>query len=109
MGDTHYVHSCINDMVEFYRKERVPLSNIQVKLFGGASSIGSITRPVSMFKNHNVESALRTLEDYGFSVQALDTGGALTRELFFDFTTGDAFVRKFGNQDQSMTTAKGQD
>lgn len=95
-GDTRYVQPCVLVMEEFIRKEGIAKSQMNVKLFGGASSLRVGHAELSVFKNHNVESAMRALEDAGFEIQSSDTGGEQSRELYFDFKTGNVFVRRFG-------------
>lgn len=94
-GDTRYMGECVRTMVKYFLNEGIPSAGIQVKIFGGAAVLKSRKGEISMFKNHNVESAIRALEDHGYTVESADTGGHYSRELYYDFSNGEAYVRKF--------------
>lgn len=106
-GDTRYVRGCVLAMDRFIRSVGIAPATVEVKLFGGASAIHNGGKELSMFTNHNVESAIRCLEDLGYKLHSVETGGSLSRELYFDFATGHVYVRKFGTPNTQEPVRKG--
>lgn len=95
-NDTRYIKPCIAAMENFLQSEGIPKSQVIVKLFGGTNSLRVGQAELSIFNNRIVESAIHALESSGFELHSSDTGGDQSRELYFDFSTGSVFVRKFG-------------
>lgn len=69
------------------------MRDYQVKIFGGASMFKAPNRgdPVS---DRNITAAWQLVDDYHVKVSAHDLGGTVYRQLIFDISSGDVFMKK---------------
>ena len=88
-----YVDSSIRLMLERMDARSVPWSEVEVKLFGGASMQGMQSGRASV-GFQNVEASLLVLRAAGLVPRTSDTGGSAGRKLRFYSGTGEVFVRR---------------
>lgn len=88
-----YVDSSIHSMLRAMEKHASRRSEIEVKLFGGASMrlVAAGRRSVG---SQNIEAALAVLRQEGFSLRTSDTGGTEGRKVRFYSATGEVFVKR---------------
>jgi chemotaxis protein CheD len=87
-----YVSHAVPAMVSAYRGAGVPLSRIEVKLFGGGNVIKQ-TGFNSQIGSRNVEAARGLLLGIRFRIAAENTGGERGRKLFFNTMTGEVLLK----------------
>jgi len=81
-------------MAEHFREVGLSPGDIIVKVFGGASSQAEDSAPNSNPALQNIDIAVQELNNAGFQIFVKDTGGIQSRELYFDMSNGDVFIRK---------------
>jgi chemotaxis protein CheD len=89
-----YVDTAIDLMLLAFARFGATRGEIEVKLFGGADSVGAIA-PADGYSvgSRNVESALAALGARGMVATASDLGGRQGRVIDFDTATGTVLVR----------------
>jgi chemotaxis protein CheD len=88
-----YVDSSIHSMIALLERNSSRRTDLEVKLFGGAS----MRRPVPNHKSvgsQNVDVALSLLHDEGFTPLISDTGGTSGRKLLFYSATGEVYLKR---------------
>lgn len=93
--------SVINQLaLEFERLGARP-SEIEVKLFGGADVLASVSKGATVGKM-NSGAAMRVLEELGFRPVVTRLGG--TRGVFIEFHTGtgEVLLRRLAQSDSAM-------
>ncbi len=98
-GDTmrglRYVDFAIKYLVERFTRLGVPLSDVAVKLFGGADMLKVFTsRTVATVGRQNCMSALATLKEHGLEPSGTDLGGTRGRVIYFRTDTGEILLRR---------------
>jgi chemotaxis protein CheD len=88
-----YVDSSIHSMLQAMEKHASRRSDIEVKLFGGASmrQMAGGRRSVG---SQNIEAALAVLRQEGLAPRSSDIGGIQGRKLRFYSATGEVFVKR---------------
>ena len=89
-----FVDTAIQLLVARFARRGVPLTDIQCKVFGGASALFAEEMSVG---RKNVEVAFATLSDLGLRVAASNVGGDAGRKIVFSTSTGEIFVRMLNN------------
>jgi chemotaxis protein CheD len=91
-----YVDTSMRYMVNYFRRLKIPRSEIQVKLFGGADMFNSVQTGVKNLTVgwQNISIANRCLEEYGLILTSSDVGGKKGRKLIFKTDTGIVFIKK---------------
>lgn len=109
-GDTtpcKYVDTAINTLLSRFERERVPLSAIEVKLFGGSYSLNNddkrATRTLVDVGGRNVEMARERLAARGLDPRSEHVMGDRGRKLVFHAGTGEVWVRMLGMPDTSVS------
>jgi len=92
--DARHVPECVRMMAEHFREVGLSPGDIIVKVFGGASSQAEDSAPNSNPALQNIDIAVQELNNAGFQIFVKDTGGIQSRELYFDMSNGDVFIRK---------------
>ena len=95
-GDTPYkfVDSAIQTLAARFSRRGVTFSEIECKVFGGASAL--FDEEISVGRK-NVETAFATLSELGLRVAASNVGGVAGRKIVFSTSTGEIFVRMLKN------------
>ena len=93
-GDHRYAGSCIREMDDRFRLRRILPTTVIVKLFGGATGIGVISKDKSGKAHTNVGVAEGLLDFLGYTISARDVGGSTSRELYFDTGSGEVHIRR---------------
>lgn len=95
-GDTPYkfVDMAIRTLVARMARRGVACSEIECKVFGGASAL--FAEEISVGRK-NVETAFATLSELGLRVAASNVGGMAGRKIVFSTSTGEIFVRMLNN------------
>jgi chemotaxis protein CheD len=86
-----FCDTAVEGMLEWFARRRVPVSRLEVKLFGGAEVLFGATG--SSVGQLNAQQALAALARHGLTSQAQATGGPAGRYLVFDTATGAVWVR----------------
>ena len=88
-----YVDSSIHSMLRALEKHASPRSDIQVKLFGGAS-MRQLAPGRTSVGRQNIDAALAVLREEGLTPRSSDIGGTEGRKLRFYSATGEVFVKR---------------
>ncbi len=96
MEDVRYVVDAVRYMHRCMARRKVIPERVKVRIFGGSMALGRADggAAAGMFDNRNVEHAQEELVRYGYRPVVADVGGSDSRELYFDFATGDIYVRR---------------
>lgn len=89
-----FVDTAIQLLATRFARRGVALTDIQCKVFGGASALFAEELSVG---RKNVEVAFATLSDLGLRVAASNVGGDAGRKIVFSTSTGEIFVRMLKN------------
>lgn len=95
-----YVDCSVVRMLKELNKMGVRRPEIEVKMFGGAEMLRSVSGSNDSINigKQNVISACRVIERYGLKLAASDIGGTWGRKILFYTHTGDVFLRRIGNE-----------
>lgn len=89
-----YVDFAIRDVASQLAMLGVPRSDVRVKLFGGSDVLAvSMPRSRPTVGKMNCDSAVRVLEQEGFTVVARKLGGTSGLQLRFNTETGEVLLR----------------
>lgn len=88
-----YVDKSIVFMYEKMKLLNISPRETEVKLFGGSDMFDFKGKDMSV-GTKNINTAIRVLSQYGYSIKAQDVGGQFTRKLYFSTETGIVYVRK---------------
>jgi chemotaxis protein CheD len=88
-----YVDSSIHSMLRELEKHSSRRSDIEVKVFGGAS-MRQLAPGRKSVGHQNVDAALAVLRQEGFTLRTSDLGGTEGRKLRFYSATGEVFVKR---------------
>ncbi len=95
--DVKYVDSAIERMLLEVKKKGIPLSNIEVKLFGGGFTRVSEDQEYTTTMGYkNVLAAKKKLFECGQNIMAECVGEACGRKLIFCSKDGKVYVKKIG-------------
>ncbi|MFV0347567.1 MAG: chemotaxis protein CheD [Halodesulfovibrio sp.] len=99
-----FVDSAIHCILEQFRKKGIADRDIELKLFGGAFSMGNgapeHVRNVVNVGGRNVEVARQVLSELKLRVTRESVGGEHGRKLVFDTTTGHVWVKMLGHSEE---------
>jgi len=99
-----FVDSAIHCIFDQFRKKGIAEKDIELKLFGGAFSMGTgaleHVRNVVNVGGRNVEVARQVLATLNLKISRESVGGAHGRKLVFDTTTGDVWVKMLGRTEE---------
>ena len=92
-----YVECVIPEMITRFLNMGASLSELEVKLFGGADMfLGSFAAGRMLhIGSQNVEMAGLKLQEFALEPKSVDTGGSRGRKLYFETVSGDVWVKKF--------------
>ena len=89
-----FVDTAIALLAARFARRGVAFSDIECKVFGGASAL--FAEEISVGRK-NVEVAFATLSDLGLRVAASNVGGDAGRKIVFSTSTGEIFMRMLRN------------
>ena len=104
-----YVDSSLQWMLDQYTATGIRMSDIEVKMFGGAAifqETGSLGRDMNIGKR-NVEAALAFLNKHRISLKAWSVGGNLGRKLIFNTSTGEVLAKFISRTEMPPTGCGG--
>jgi len=104
-----YVDSSLQWMLDQYTARGIRMSDIEVKMFGGAAifqETGSLGRDMNIGKR-NVEAALAFLNKHRISLKAWSVGGNLGRKLIFNTSTGEVLAKFISRTEMPPTGCGG--
>ena len=95
-----HVECAIRVMLCHFRKQLIPIKDIQVKLFGGANVLNQGTQNSDswLIGAKNEKTARRSISLNGLTIKATDTGGTRGRKILFDINTGKVSVAKISKR-----------
>lgn len=93
-----YVDTAFEQMLSFFRRGGIDLSELEVKLFGGADVLRVLSGPKSVGKE-NLSAAQRVLAHHGLKLTASDIGGHVGRKVVFTTHTGSVQVHRMRSTD----------
>ena len=95
-----YVGCAVPEMIRWMRRYKMAARDIQVKVFGGADMISSLTRKETLqpVGGQNLAAARSALAKAGMRIMAEDTGGAVGRKIHFRTDTGEVFLKRLGKK-----------
>jgi len=91
-----YLTCILPEMIRAFRDKKVPLAEIEIGVFGGASMF-SMKRGAGLEQTvgwRNVQAGLELLEAMGMKVSVRHLGGTVGRKIRFETGTGRILVRK---------------
>ncbi len=86
-------------MLGAFRERGVLNKEIEIKMFGGADTL--ISQSSNTIGSKNVQAALTILREEHLSVVAMDVGDSFGRKLIFHSQTGEVFLKRLRNVEQS--------
>lgn len=90
-----FVECVIPEMARLFKKHRMNLDELEVKLFGGSEMLAHNNKPqVIQVGRMNAEMALKKLSGLHIQLKSSDIGGNVGRRVIFDTATGDVWVKK---------------
>lgn len=89
-----YVECVIPEMVRQFQAQGLVVSELEVKLFGGADMMMGFLADHQRVGSLNVQKAKMLLARMGMKIKAGDVGGAVGRKLIFDTRTGDVWIKR---------------
>ena len=95
-----YCDTAIPAMLARFADRQVPVSRIEVKLFGGAEVLPGVERPPvgPTVGALNSRCALTVLASFGLAPSAQKTAGVVGLHLIFDTAKGDVWVRPLAKE-----------
>lgn len=87
-----YVDSSISHMLKAFETMGIKKSEIEVKIFGGASIVDTAHK--KSVGQVNVETALTLVRDNDLNIITYDFGGTLGRKIIFHTHTGRVLLKK---------------
>jgi chemotaxis protein CheD len=100
-----YVDSSLAAMLREFRVRSVPAARLEIKLFGGANVLETISAKHAV-GSLNWQQAHLSLEGLKLSILAQDVGGDVARRLIFETGTGEVFVKQLA-MDSHAKAARG--
>ncbi len=96
----HYVDSALQWMVAEFARLGVKRTQIEVKMFGGASMFSrqDVDKEASSVGRKNIEAALVVLQREGLRLNAWNVGGNRGRKLIFDTHSGEVLTKLLNNR-----------
>ena len=91
-----YLNCVLPEMVRAFRKNRVPLKDIETGVFGGARVLSSLygTNIEQSIGWRNMRTGLNQLKQMGMAVSVRNLGGTVGRKIQFYTDTGRVVVQK---------------
>lgn len=91
-----YVDYCIETMYKSFQREDIQLSDIEIKLFGGAQTLvhGGEKMSNESIGEENVKSAIKTLQSLNLDISVSDVGGNMGRKIIFNTETGEVLLKR---------------
>jgi len=90
-----YVDTSLEAMLREFRLRAVPAGRLEIKLFGGANVLETIS-PKHAVGSLNWQQAHLSLETLRLPILAQDIGGEVARRLIFETGTGEVMVKQLG-------------
>lgn len=96
INEFKFVDTSIERMLKNFEKLKIPLFDLQAKLFGGAKIYFSDTEGILPdIGRMNIEMARKMLSKHKINIVAEDVFGDLGRTIIFDLETGKVLSRLF--------------
>jgi chemotaxis protein CheD len=94
-----FADCAIEAMSHWMIGRKVPLREIEIKLFGGAALMGRQARVTTgtianSMGQLNIQAALETLKSNGIALKVADVGGTVGRKIIFDTATGEVWLKR---------------
>jgi chemotaxis protein CheD len=91
-----YVNCSLRRMIERFRSLNINLSEIEVKLFGGADVLpAEPNKSIALnVGRQNIASAVQGIERAGLSLTTYDVGGSFGRKILFYTHTGEILLKR---------------
>lgn len=91
-----YTVCTIEKMSRYMLSHGLRPRDIEVKLFGGAALIGTLTkeRIATSIGHQNVKAAMETIDKCGLMLKVMDVGGNFGRKIIFNTSTGEVFMKR---------------
>jgi len=91
-----YVDCSIRRMIAKYASYDIKLSNIEVKVFGGADMFNAKANSANNIAigKQNIETALKIIKRGNLNLIASDVGGTEGRKIYFNTHTGEVHLKR---------------
>ncbi|MGE0383791.1 MAG: chemotaxis protein CheD [Gammaproteobacteria bacterium] len=93
VADLRHVDDALDTLVLDLRSQRVPMHEVQCKLFGGGRMFSSLYEDGEAVGRRNVQSALDAIDRVGLRLSGWHTGGNGHRNVVLDLWSGAVWVR----------------
>jgi chemotaxis protein CheD len=88
------VECVIPEMIRQLQGQGVAVTELEVKLFGGADMMMAGLATHQRVGRSNVQMAKTLLAKMGITLKSSDTGGTVGRKLIFNTATGDVWIKR---------------
>ncbi len=99
-----YVNCVIPGMVQKLCKPGIKLRDIEVKLFGGADTMGSEAGKsrIQSVGRQNMEMAVKVIQSEGLHLKISNVGGCFGRKIIFYSHTGQVLLKRLNKDSYGM-------
>lgn len=90
-------------MIERFEERKIKRAEIEVKIFGGANVLDSLSGPNCpvTIGSQNIRMAVKHLNKNYLSIKASDTGGRIGRKIFFLPETGEVYLNRLNKYEKN--------
>lgn len=81
-------------LLDMIKKHNTNPHEYIVKLFGGANVLQNVQNCSFNTAIHNIQTTVKRLRRYGFSIYVKDLGGIKSRKIVFDISNGDVWLNR---------------
>ncbi|MHA2362528.1 MAG: chemotaxis protein CheD [Candidatus Hodarchaeales archaeon] len=93
-----YADTAVDELVRLFQRKKISLSDIQIKIVGGAKMFMKLTSEVFDISNRNIQAIKNKLNQYNLKIQAQDIGGKRGRTIYFFLENGEIRVYYAGGK-----------
>ena len=93
-----YADSAVEELIDVFKKKKIPKSKIRVKIVGGSSMFAQLKTNAFDIANRNIEAVKNHLQKHELKVSGSDVGGNKGRTINFHLETGEIKIYAAGGK-----------
>ncbi len=93
-----YANFAVEELVNWLKRNKIPLNEVQVKLVGGAKMFKNTVSDVLNISDRNIESINQELAKYNLKASKTELGGHKGRSIFFNLENGEIKIFHAGGK-----------
>jgi chemotaxis protein CheD len=93
-ADARFGDEALGWMVESLRRAGLPLQAFEAHLYGGADTLPDNTGHQFNVGERNIEQGWTLIEQHGFTLQGVDVGDHVPRQVSMDLRSGEVLCRR---------------